>query len=212
MTWFRLLLKLKHFWFLLTSPRLFADLDKISMLHISALSKIYRYSMRSKGDIVEVGAYIGGSTIALSKGTCFKVHTFEKGGSYTTHPHLPTDDILRDLRLNLKKFRADNVIVVPHTTDSEVGINLLKDQLGDKKVGMLLLDADGNIESLLSDLRKFMLDGALIVIDDYLLVDGLMKSDITNLQVNRLIDSGVLIEDCVVGWGTWFGRVNLSKP
>jgi hypothetical protein len=211
MTLFRLKLKVKHFWILLTSPKLFADLDKISMLHISALETIHRYSMHSKGDVVEVGAYIGGSTIALSKGTIFKVHTFEKGGSYKTHPHLPTDDILRDLNINLKKFKADNVLVIPHTTDSEVGMASLESQLGGRKIGLLLLDADGNIESLLSKLNKFLLDGALVVIDDYLIVDGLMKSDITNLQVNRLIKEGVLTEDCVVGWGTWFGKINLNK-
>jgi hypothetical protein len=210
MTLLRLKLKVKYFWVLLTSPKLFADIDKISMLHISALETIHRYAMRSKSDIVEVGAYIGGSTIALSKGTEFKVHTFEKGGSYTTHPHLPTDDILRDLNLNLKKFKAENVSVIPYTTDSEDGMACLESQLEGRKIGMLLLDADGNIEYLLSRLHTFLLDGALVVIDDYLIVDGLMKSDITNLQVNRLIKDGILIEDCVIGWGTWFGKINLQ--
>lgn len=206
MTLLRLKLKVKHYWTILTAQKLFSDLDKISMLHITALEKIYDYAMHSKGDIVEVGAYMGGSTIALSKGTIFKVHTFEKGGSYTTHPHLPTDDILRDLNLNIKRFKAENVLVIPHTTDSEVGMNCLKLQLGDRKIGLLLLDADGNIESLLSNLGKFMLDDALVIIDDYSLIDGLIKSDITNSQVNRLIESGVLSTDGVVGWGTWFGK------
>jgi len=208
----RLKLKIKHFWVLFTAPKLFSDLDSISMLHITALEKINSYAMRSKGDIVEVGAYIGGSTIALSKGTIFKVHTFEKGGSYTTHPHLPTDDILRDLNLNIKKFNADNVFVIPHTTDSKDGMSCLRLQLEDRKIGLLLLDADGNIESLLSDLSKYMLDGTLVVIDDYLIIDGLMKSDITNSQVNRLIEAGVLTTDCVVGWGTWFRKYNLVRP
>ena len=211
MTLFRLRLKAKHLWILLTAPKLFADLDKISMLHIAALKKIHRYSMQTKGDIVEVGAYIGGSTIALSQGTIFKVHTFEKCGAYTTHPHLPTEDILGDLNSNLKKFKADNVIVIPHTTDSEVGMTCLESQLEGRKIGLLLLDADGNIESLISSLARFLLDGAMVVIDDYLVVDGLMKSDITNMQVNRLIANGVLIEDCVIGWGTWFGKINLNK-
>jgi len=85
-------------------------------------------------------------------------------------------------------------------------MNCLKIQLECIKIGLLLLDADGNIESLLSVLGKFIRDDALFIIDDYSLIDGLIKSDITNSQVNRLIELGVLSADEVVGWGTWFGK------
>lgn len=58
------------------------------------------------GGILEIGSYIGGSTIALASGHMGrrKHAVIDCGGSYPDQPHLPSDDTIADWRANVAAF------------------------------------------------------------------------------------------------------------
>src|SRR5437667_4508896 len=79
--------------------------DKYSMLHLDVLILIYHFAKVCSGPIVEIGAFLGGATIAAAfgvrdSGKNKKLITIEPGGS-VKHKRLGTRNILRDLERNL---------------------------------------------------------------------------------------------------------------
>lgn len=88
----------------------------ISMLAPDVLFYIGLLACVLRGRIIEIGPYIGGSTVALASGSGTAhppVITIEAGGSYETHPDLPSSDILGDLRINLENFEVvDRVNII----------------------------------------------------------------------------------------------------
>lgn len=58
------------------------ELKKISMLHRDTLRMMNFWSQSSKENLLEIGSYIGGGTIALAMGTKKKVISIEVGGAY----------------------------------------------------------------------------------------------------------------------------------
>jgi hypothetical protein len=178
-----------------------------SMLHIQVLMEFDKLSRISKGVIVEIGAYVGGSTLALSTNPDKRVFTFEKGGSYSEHPHLPSTDILQDLYSNIQDFNRNNVFVIPHSTDDHIAMKDFATKIGNERIGLLVVDADGHVAKTISLFSPYLLEGARVVIDDYLVVSGHLKTTITHKEVNELIAEGVLIPKKVIGWGTWIGEM-----
>src|SRR4051812_2600822 len=87
-----------------------ADIDRIkaiSMLSPDVLFYLGLFASIVPGRILEIGPYVGGSTVALASGHGagrLPIISIEVGGSYETHPHLPSADILGDLRRNLQEF------------------------------------------------------------------------------------------------------------
>src|SRR5438067_1215312 len=84
--------------------------DKYSMLHLDVLILIYHFAKIGSGDILEIGAFVGGATIAAAfgvrdSGRNKKLITIETGGS-VKHKRLGTRNILRDLERNLARQRV----------------------------------------------------------------------------------------------------------
>ena len=83
---------------------------QISMLHFETLYLLRSLAARTKDAIVEVGPYIGGSTIALGRGIQIggggPLISVEMGGSYPSHA-VPTNDIIADLKSNIETLWAD---------------------------------------------------------------------------------------------------------
>src|SRR5215471_20195591 len=84
--------------------------DKYSMLHLDALILVYHFAKISCGAILEIGAFVGGATIAAAFGIRDsrqkkKLLTIEPGGS-VKHKRLGTRNILRALQRNLAKERV----------------------------------------------------------------------------------------------------------
>src|SRR6187401_97988 len=78
-----------------------------SMLGIDVLVLIYHFARVADGDILEIGSFVGGSTIAAAMGArdSAKRRTFvsiEPGGRLRDH-RLATKDIFRDLKKNLSR-------------------------------------------------------------------------------------------------------------
>ena len=77
------------------------------MLGIDAIVMLYHCAKVSVGDILEVGAYTGGATIAMAmgvrdSGTAKKIVSIERG-CRVDHPRIGTKDSFKDLRKNLKR-------------------------------------------------------------------------------------------------------------
>ena len=73
-----------------------------SMLGIDSIVMLYHCAKVSVGNILEVGSYVGGATIAMAmgvrdSGTEKKIISIERGCS-VDHPQIGTKDSFKDLR------------------------------------------------------------------------------------------------------------------
>src|SRR5207247_9396516 len=90
--------------------------DKYSMLHLDVLILIYHFARICSGNILEIGAFVGGATIAAAfgvrdSGTQKKLIAIEPGGS-VKHKRLGTRNIFRDLERNLARQRVSKLVRV----------------------------------------------------------------------------------------------------
>jgi len=96
------------------------ELDRIrkkhSMLHLDVLLLIYHFASTCPGQILEIGACLGGATIAAARGVRDSSEwktliAVEQGGSLE-HEYLGTRNILRDLERNLAKSRVSDLVTL----------------------------------------------------------------------------------------------------
>ena len=78
------------------------------MLHMDVLLLIYHFARFGAGNVLEIGPYVGGSTIAAAfgareSGVQKKIITIEAGGS-VKHFRLSSRNIIKDLKKNLARF------------------------------------------------------------------------------------------------------------
>ena len=184
---------------------------KHSMLHLDVLTLIYYFAATGAGNILEIGPYLGGSTIAAAlgvraSGQARTLLTVEPGGQHKHH-RLPSRDILRDLNKNLGKWKvADGVSVLAGYSWEEKTITAVHAQLPPGSVGLLLIDADGDAKRDLELYRGLLAAGCNVVVDDYFSLKAGGKDLKTRPQIDALVTSGELQALGVYGWGTWIGR------
>jgi predicted O-methyltransferase YrrM len=180
------------------------------MLHYETLYLLRSLAARTKDAIVEVGPYIGGSTIALGRGIQIggggPLISVEMGGSYPNHA-VPTDDIITDLKSNVEAYGlAESVhILEGFTTDAAIdaGVNRTLDG---RKIGLLFLDADGNVERDFELYRARLSRGSILVYDDYLSEQAPEKQTTIKAWVDQAVASGFVENLGLYRWGTWVGR------
>jgi predicted O-methyltransferase YrrM len=191
------------------------DLEKLrhnySMLHLDVLTLIYYFAATGVRNVLEIGPYLGGSTIAAALGVRAsgkprRVVSIEPGGKLNHH-RLPSRDILRDLKKNLAKQRVADVVTLidGYSWDANV-VHAVHEQLPMRSVDLLMIDADGDVARDLNLYRDLLADGCNVVIDDYLRLQTEGKDATTRPQVDALAASGELQTLGVYGWGTWIGR------
>src|SRR5438874_13136626 len=83
------------------------------MLHLDVLILIYHFAKICPSHILEIGAFVGGATIAAAfgvrdSGQNKKLIAIEPGGS-VKHKRLGTRNILRDLERNLATAHVANM-------------------------------------------------------------------------------------------------------
>jgi predicted O-methyltransferase YrrM len=184
---------------------------KTSMLHLDVLTLIYYLAATGTGDILEIGPYLGGSTIAAGLGAraaarSRAVTTIEPGGKHQHH-RLPSRDIVRDLRKNLAKHGlAESVRVLPGYSWEEKTIAATHAMIAPGSIGLFMIDADGDAKRDLELYRDLLADGCHVVIDDYFGLKNDGKDLLTRPQVDALVAVGELQTLGVYGWGTWIGR------
>ncbi len=198
------------------ASRLHEVRKKRSMLHEDVLILIYHLSKNATGNVLEIGPYLGGSTIAAALGTRDSGQqriavTVEPGGAYK-HARVPSKNILKDLRNNLaREDVADLVTIVEGFSGNEATVAAVHERLPRGSVSLLVIDADGGIERDFNLYRDVLAPNCWVVIDDYYdpKVEG--KAVKTKPQVDALIASGELQPLGLYGWGTWIGRWNGTR-
>jgi hypothetical protein len=134
--------------------------------------------------------------------------TIEVGGAYSDHPHLPTDDILGDLRSNLRDFKLEDEVFIVEGSSHDARVQRFVKRIFERcKIGLFVVDSDGHIEAALSSFASSFRPNCLVVIDDYISQGALSKQQRIQPAVDRWVEKGLLHAFGVFG-GTWVGHVN----
>jgi predicted O-methyltransferase YrrM len=179
-----------------------------SMLHMDVLLLIYHFARFSPGNILEIGPYLGGSTIAAAfgareSGLQKKIVSLEAGGSLK-HFRLSSRNIIKDLQKNLARFGvADDVTLINGRSFDAATISEVRQVLGSGEVGLFIFDADNNVRRDLDCYGDLLADGCWVVVDDYF---GPAKAAPVRAQVDALVSAGRLRPFGYYGWGTWIGQ------
>jgi predicted O-methyltransferase YrrM len=185
--------------------------DKYSMLHLDVLILIYHFAKLCSGAILEIGAFVGGATIAAALGVRDsrqqkKLITIEPGGS-VKHKRLGTRNILRDLERNLAKERVANMVtVVKGQSFKPETMSSVREALGPDQVGLLILDADAAKRRDIDCYSEKFADGCWMVIDDIYGTDANEKITPSRADVDALVAEDLLKPMGFYGWSTWVGR------
>jgi predicted O-methyltransferase YrrM len=180
-----------------------------SMLGIDALVLIYHFARVTKGDILEIGSFLGGSTIAAGlgvrdSGSRKKIISIELGGQLKDH-RLATKDIFRDLKKNLSRVGLlDAVTLINGSSFEEKTITAVRQMTNSGEVGLFIFDADANVRRDIDCYGDRFGPGCAIVVDDYF--SATEKGGPTRMQVDELVNTGRLQPLGFYGWGTWVGR------
>ena len=180
-----------------------------SMLDIDVLVLIYHMAKVSQGAILEIGSFLGASTIAAGlgardSGKPRKFLSIEPGGRLRDH-RLATKDIFRDLKRNLA--RADllqAVTLINASSFDEATVSTVRQNVGPGEVDLFIFDADANVRRDIDCYGDRLADRCWVVIDDY--ISATDKAGPTRAQVDDLIAAGRLLPLGFYGWGTWVGR------
>lgn len=190
--------------------------DKYSMLHLDVLILIYHFAKLSAGAILEIGAFVGGATIAAALGVRDsaqkkKLVAIEPGGS-VKHKRLGTRNILRDLERNLARERVANMVtLVKGQSFKPETMSAVRHALDSDKIGLLVLDADAAKRRDIDCYRDKFADGAWMVIDDIYGADANEKITPSHADVDALVAEGLLHPLGFYGWSTWVGRWSGSR-
>jgi predicted O-methyltransferase YrrM len=181
------------------------------MLHLDVLILIYHFAKMCSGAILEVGAFVGGATIAAAfgvrdSGQKKKLISIEPGGS-VKHKRLGTRNILRDLERNLAKERVANMVtLVKGQSFKSETMSAVRQALGSDQVGLLILDADAAKRRDVDCYRDKFAEGAWMVIDDIYGADANEKITPSRADVDGLVAEDLLEPLGFYGWSTWVGR------
>jgi phosphinothricin acetyltransferase len=187
--------------------------DKYSMLHLDVLILIYHFAKICSANILEIGAFVGGATIAAAfgvrdSGSRKKLIAIEPGGS-VKHKRLGTRNIFRDLERNLVSQRVSELVTtIKGRSFDPTTIAAVNEMLGAEKVGLLILDADAAKRRDIECYCDRFADGCWMVIDDYYGIGTNAKITPSRADVEALTTAGYLQPLGFYGWSTWVGRWN----
>ena len=191
--------------------RLMKVRDKYSMLHLDVLLLIYHFAKVCSGAILEIGAFVGGATIAAALGVRDSGHekkliAIEAGGS-VKHKRLGTRNIFRDLERNLVRERVANMVtLIKGQSFKPETVTAVRQALGPDQVGLLILDADAAKRRDIECYRNKFAERSWIVIDDIYGADANEKITPSRADVDALADAGLLESLGFYGWSTFVGR------
>ena len=180
-----------------------------SMLDIDVLVLIYHFARVAQGDILEIGSFLGASTIAAGlgsrdSGNRKKFISIEPGGALKDH-RLASRDIFKDLKKNLSRAGLlDEVILINGSSFEERTITAVREMTGLGEIGLFVFDADANVRRDIDCYGDRFAHGCWMVIDDYFSATD--KGGPTRAQVDDLVSAGRLQPLGFYGWGTWIGR------
>jgi predicted O-methyltransferase YrrM len=185
---------------------------RYSMLHPDVLVLLYYLARYTEGDILEIGPYIGGSTIAAAQGARDAAHsktivTIEHGVPMASS-RLSSGDTIADLKQNLASHGvADLVRLIVGEASAKSTIEAVRHHFQPDKVGLFIMDADGAVENALTSYGELLHDDCWVVVDDYFATGvAAGKALRSKTEIDSLVDGGVLYCGGFFGWGTWIGK------
>ncbi|MGH8092332.1 MAG: class I SAM-dependent methyltransferase [Chthoniobacterales bacterium] len=185
---------------------------RYSMLHPDVLALLYYLARHARGDILEIGPYVGGSTIAAAQGVRDarhpkKIVTIEHG-MMVGNSRLGSGDTIEDLKRNLAREGVANLVqIIVGEARAKSTVESVGYHLGPQSVGVFVMDADGAIKDALQSYSELLIDNCWVVVDDYFAVGaGINKAMHSKLEIDSLVDSAVLTTAGFFGWGTWIGQ------
>ncbi|MFN2622255.1 MAG: class I SAM-dependent methyltransferase [Chthoniobacterales bacterium] len=180
-----------------------------SMLSEDVLVLIYHMAKVCEGGILEIGSFLGASTVAAGMGARAsgrekKFVSIEPGGALKDHK-LATKNIFKDLTKHVARAGLENAVTLLNGSsfDDQV-IATVKNKFAAGEVGLFIFDADANVRRDIDCYRNLFADGCWMVIDDY--ISATNKAGPTRDQVDELTAQGRLLPLGFYGWGTWVGR------
>jgi predicted O-methyltransferase YrrM len=183
--------------------------SEYSMLDVDVLILVHHMAQNSGGGILEIGSFLGASTVAAglgarASGKNKKFISIEPGGRLKDH-RLATKDIFRDLKKNVSRAGlGDSVNLINSSSFEQATITTVKAQLGPGEVGLFIFDADWNVRRDIDCYGDRLADNCWVVIDDY--ISATEKAGPIRTQVDELVAAGRLLPLGFYGWGTWVGR------
>lgn len=186
--------------------------DRLSMIHADVLTLLYHFGAYANGNILELGPFIGGSTIALAwgaqaAGRSCQLVTVEMGGAFS-HPTMGTSDVVASLKRNLRDNEVeDRVTVMVGNSRDRLVVEQVEKTLPQESVGLLVMDSDGLVETDFEIYAPLLSEKAYIIVDDYFCPGNLEKGNYTKQGLDKLEEQGIVETLGVFGWGTWFGRM-----
>lgn len=182
------------------------------MLHEETLT-LLNYAGRRARTVLEIGPYIGGSTVAIGDGlksVADPMHLIvEVGGAYLEHPHYPTSDIVRDLKAHIAEHQLVGTHLIEGWSHLPATFNAVTRALGERKVDLLFIDADGNTEENFQLYRLYLSPQCMIVLDDFLIYEEYASGKQADVRawVGDAIDAGIVRDLGTFLWGTWAGQM-----
>ena len=180
-----------------------------SMLSEDVLVLIYHMAKICDGGILEIGSFLGASTVAAGLGVRAsgrekRFISIEPGGALKDHK-LATRNIFKDLTKHVARAGLANAVTLLNGSsfDQDIIANV-KTSLAPGEVGLFIFDADANVRRDIDCYRDRFADGCWMVIDDY--ISATSKAGPTRAQVDELTAEGRLQPLGFYGWGTWVGR------
>ena len=180
-----------------------------SMLAEDVLVLICHLARICEGSILEIGSFLGASTVAAGLGVRTsgrekKFISIEPGGALKDHK-LATKNIFKDLTKHVARAGlTDAVTLLNGSSFDDAVIATVKQRFGPGEVGLFIFDADANVRRDIDCYSSLFADGCWCVIDDY--ISATEKAGPTRQQVDALVAEGRLIPLGFYGWGTWMGR------
>jgi predicted O-methyltransferase YrrM len=180
-----------------------------SMLGSDVLVLIYHFAKISEGDILEIGSFVGASTIAAGMGARDsgqqkKIISIEPGGPLKDH-RLATRNIFKDLKKNLSRVGLlPAVTLINGYSFDDSTIAAVREMARPGSIGLFIFDADANVRRDIDCYGDRLAHGCWVVVDDY--ISATDKGGPTRAQVDELVGAGRLQPLGFYGWGTWIGR------
>jgi predicted O-methyltransferase YrrM len=180
-----------------------------SMLSEDVLVLIYHMAKICDGGILEIGSFLGASTVAAGLGVRDsgrekKFLSIEPGGQLKDHK-LATKNIFKDLTRNVDRAGLRDRVTLLNGSSFDDGIRAtVKARFSPGDVGLFIFDADANVRRDIDCYSALFADGCWMVIDDY--ISATNKAGPTRAQVDELTAEGWLRPLGFYGWGTWVGR------
>jgi len=180
-----------------------------SMLHVDVLLLIYHFAKFGTGNILEIGPYIGGSTIAAAirareSGRANKIISIEIGGRLN-HFRMSSRNIFKDLKKNLARFGVlEDITLINGSSFDAATTSAVRQILDSGEGGLFIFDADSNVRRDLDCYGDLLSDDCWVVIDDYFGPEA--KTGSLRAQVDELVSAGRLVPFGYYGWGTWIGQ------